>query len=144
MSEKQVMTAADLITEKELQATVVEMAILNDWLVYHQIDMGGFRLVPEKEPQTYDEAVALIKKEKERGVGRYYSKRIGSGFPDLVLVRGVTLLYREVKTEKGVLSADQQTWGDRLLSAGANWAVWKPSDLPLIEATLRDATISLR
>lgn len=42
-------------------------------------------------------------------------------------------MIRELKTEKGKLSFDQECWG---VAIGALWAVWRPSDWPDIEATL--------
>lgn len=56
------------------------------------------------------------------------SRRSDPGFPDTVLVKGTRVLYREVKAQKGRLSADQKKWGDALLAAGADWAVWRPYD----------------
>jgi hypothetical protein len=63
------------------------------------------------------------------------------GFPDLVLVGGSPerIVYRELKSEIGRLSADQKEWGRLLLEAGQDWAVWRPSDLPLIELELTGA-----
>ncbi len=112
-------TASDLITEKQLLATVVEMAEANSWLVYHQLDQGGV---------TED--------------GRmWHGMRIGPGFPDLVLVRPrpYQLLFRELKSEKGKLSDAQQKWLTYLLYAEADARIWRPSDLVsgLIEETLR-------
>jgi hypothetical protein len=60
------------------------------------------------------------------------------GWPDLVLVhpdRGV--LYRELKSDRGRLSPDQEAWGDLLTRAGCDWQVWTPSDWSAIEATLK-------
>ena len=50
------------------------------------------------------------------------------GFPDLVLV-GSRVLYRELKTQVGKLTAEQERWGARLRRAGASWDVWRPDDL---------------
>ncbi len=44
----------------------------------------------------------------------YDSRRSSTGFPDLELIRGATMLRLEVKAEKGVVSADQQAYIDRL------------------------------
>lgn len=52
----------------------------------------------------------------------------GKGFPDLVLVGG-WVKYRELKTDRGDLTREQRMWGDVLLAAGADWAVWRPRDL---------------
>lgn len=64
----------------------------------------------------------------------------GAGFPDLVLVdvRGAGgVLYRELKADAGRLSPGQRAWLDALAKAGADAAVWRPRDWPVIEATLR-------
>jgi hypothetical protein len=59
------------------------------------------------------------------------------GWPDLTLGRDGVLLFRELKAEKGRLSMEQREWADLLTAAGMDWAVWRPSDWSLIEATLR-------
>ena len=51
------------------------------------------------------------------------------GFPDLVLVRGPRLLFRELKKEGGRLSEHQEQWRDALLDAGADWELWTPGQL---------------
>lgn len=51
----------------------------------------------------------------------------GKGFPDLVLV-GSRVLWRELKSDRGRLDADQLRWRDVLLAAGADWDVWRPAD----------------
>lgn len=61
----------------------------------------------------------------------------GKGFPDLVLVhpRG-GVLFRELKSEKGRLSPEQVQWSVCLELAGANYAVWRPSDWPAVQIEL--------
>lgn len=54
------------------------------------------------------------------------SQKSPAGFPDLVLVRGEKILYRELKTDKGKLTEAQKKWGDALTKAGADWQVWRP------------------
>ncbi len=55
------------------------------------------------------------------------SRRSQAGFPDLVLVHpSHGVLFRELKTETGRLTAAQKTWIDTLTVAGANAAVWRP------------------
>lgn len=49
--------------------------------------------------------------------------------------RGV--LYRELKSDRGRLSMEQEAWGDLLVRAGCDWAVWRPSDWSQIEAELK-------
>jgi hypothetical protein len=38
-------------------------------------------------------------------------------------------MLRELKTEKGRVTPDQQRWGHLLRQAGQNWDVWRPADL---------------
>ena len=84
-------------------------------------------------------AAAMSERELENSVRRYLvdlslrwyhtfdSRRSPSGFPDLVIVgRGV--IYRELKTAKGKLTAAQSQWLDTLTAAGQDACVWRPSD----------------
>jgi len=50
------------------------------------------------------------------------------GWPDLVIL-GRRVLFRELKTEYGVVSAEQYEIGAKLLWAGQSWAIWRPHDL---------------
>jgi hypothetical protein len=59
----------------------------------------------------------------------YRSTRSPAGFPDCVIVGPRTLLYRELKTAVGKVSAAQQSWLDALAAAGQDAAVWRPADL---------------
>ena len=80
--------------------------------------------VKEKDFQDH-----LVQYAKNRGWQVYHtfdSRRCAPGFPDLVLVRD-KILYRELKTEKGKLTPAQKTWGEMLVCAGADYAVWRPS-----------------
>jgi len=56
----------------------------------------------------------------------YDSRRSVAGFPDIVAIRGDRLIFRELKTQKGKLDADQLLWGDKLTRAGFDWATWRP------------------
>lgn len=69
------------------------------------------------------------------------SQRSAPGFPDLVMVstRHKRILYRELKSTKGRVSADQQAWLDALSACGQDAGMWRPADLlsGLIVAELR-------
>jgi hypothetical protein len=52
-----------------------------------------------------------------------------SGWPDLALCRE-RLIFRELKTNTGRLTPEQEQWGDVLTRAGCDWAIWRPSDWP--------------
>jgi len=59
-----------------------------------------------------------------------------AGFPDCVMVRE-TVIYAELKSEKGKLSEDQRRWLLALCRAGQRVFVWKPSNLDQIIEVLR-------
>lgn len=67
------------------------------------------------------------------------SRRSVAGWPDLVLVRDGALMFRELKTERGRLTADQRDWLSALQVAGQDVGVWRPADWlnGTIEAELR-------
>lgn len=50
------------------------------------------------------------------------------GFPDVVLARDKRVMFRELKTQTGNLTPEQQEWGRVLLLAGQDYAVWRPFD----------------
>ena len=82
--------------------------------------------VTEKQFQSH-----LVKYAKNRGWQVYHtydSRKSTPGFPDLVLVREC-ILYRELKSEKGRMTQAQKIWGETLTQAGADFAVWKPSQI---------------
>jgi hypothetical protein len=59
----------------------------------------------------------------------FFSRKSAAGWPDLALCGDGGFLLRELKTEKGRLTRDQEEWGSRLQKAGVNWEVWRPADL---------------
>lgn len=69
---------------------------------------------------------------KGLGLLRYHthdSRRSPSGFPDLVCVGPRGVLFRELKRQRGKVSAEQQEWLDALTAAGESAAVWRPASL---------------
>ncbi len=58
------------------------------------------------------------------------SRRSERGFPDLCVCGPSGVLFRELKAERGRLTADQRTWLDRLTEAGADADVWRPDSWP--------------
>jgi hypothetical protein len=68
----------------------------------------------------------------------------GKGFPDLVLVKGSTIAFVELKSEKGNLTPEQATWMQDLSYAAkadnnrVYTRVWKPSDDGEIESFLTE------
>jgi len=106
----------DLISEKDLNTFIHELADLYSWEAYHQIDMGPCRVC--RAPN--------------------YSKRIGPGFPDWVLAHdNGRLILAEAKSGKGILSEEQKKWGDVLRLGPAEYYVWRPSDMDSLAQILQ-------
>lgn len=50
------------------------------------------------------------------------------GWPDLTLVRPGRLIFVEVKSQRGAVRSEQWPWLTLLAEAGAETALWRPSD----------------
>jgi hypothetical protein len=63
----------------------------------------------------------------------------GKGYPDLTIVGHGGILFRELKSAKGVCSPEQVVWLRELTAAGQDAKIWRPADLESgrIEAELR-------
>jgi hypothetical protein len=59
----------------------------------------------------------------------------GAGWVDLTLVRD-RVVFAELKSQRGRLTAAERDWRDRLEAAGAEVYLWRPSDRALITETL--------
>lgn len=73
-----------------------------------------------------------------RGWAHYHthdSRRSAAGFPDLVLVRE-RVVFMELKSEKGAVKPEQRLWLARLLEAGAEAHLFRPSQWAEIEKVL--------
>ena len=92
------------MTEAELQQAVIDLAHLLGWRVAH------FR--PARTSDGWRTPVAAD----------------GKGFPDLVLVRDRTILFVELKSQRGRLTDEQKHWGRVLLNTDARYEVWRPDD----------------
>jgi len=55
------------------------------------------------------------------------SRRSPAGFPDLAIC-GRRLIFRELKTERGKVSPQQELWLAALRRAGVDADVWRPGD----------------
>lgn len=51
-----------------------------------------------------------------------------AGLPDLIILGQSGCLFRELKSEFGNTTADQDEWGWRLHRAGLDYAIWRPED----------------
>ena len=60
------------------------------------------------------------------------------GFPDLVLIKPPRLIFAELKTELGRVTAAQQKWLDILATIpGVEVYLWRPSEFDEIQEILR-------
>lgn len=66
------------------------------------------------------------------------SRRSTPGFPDLVLVHPGhhRVIFAELKSEKGKLTAEQAGWIADLRDCGLEVYVWRPVDLPQVDYVL--------
>ena len=94
------------MTEKELQAAVLELCSRRGLLAYHGQDS-------RRDP-----------------------RRSVSGFPDLVIAGPGGHLFAELKSEDGETTALQDWWAFVLIEAGARYYLWRPSDWAEIESVL--------
>ena len=96
----------DAMKESELLDNVLQLAKLRGWLAAH------FR--PAQTRRGWRTAVSGD----------------GAGFPDLVMVRKDRCLFVELKSERGKLSPNQETWLGFLTGANQRGRVyvWRPSD----------------
>lgn len=107
------------VSEAQFQRMVIDLAHLYGWRVAH------FRRVQVR-----------------RGSGSVYWETPvaadGKGFPDLVLVRGGSLLFAELKVPPNTTTPEQREWLAALRAAGQHVAVWTPDSWVEIEATLSE------
>lgn len=62
------------------------------------------------------------------GYHTHRSDRSEPGFPDWTFV-GSWVMFRELKKEKGRISAEQKIWLAKLQAIGVDADIWRPSDL---------------
>lgn len=96
------------ISESDFTDAVIELAMLRGWRVYHALPCRtnkGWRTLTQGH----------------------------TGFLDLTLARRGVVLFAELKTRKGRLTAGQSLWIEHLPNA----YVWRPADLDEIRRVLR-------
>lgn len=65
------------------------------------------------------------------GLWGYHTRNsIGAakGWPDWVILGPAGVLFRELKSESGIVTPEQRMVGALLTKAGLNWNVWRPRD----------------
>lgn len=101
------------ISEDAFQRQVIDLAHLRRWRVAHFRKVKTIR----RGKPVWMTAVAAD----------------GAGFCDLVLARRGVVLFRELKTDRGVTSEEQAKW---LTELGSFGDVWRPRDWQRIEREL--------
>ena len=66
------------------------------------------------------------------------SRMCPPGYPDLFLVRGKRMLFRELKTGTGKLRPKQEQFINAIKEAGGDVKVWRPCDWEEIKDTLEN------
>lgn len=134
------MTADDLIRVAESRGLVVTVGPSVRLPGIEQRAEGLDLDIDEKAFQA--KVVKLAKEWDWECYHTFDSRRSESGFPDLVLAHDARrlLLFRELKTETGTVTAAQKRWLNILRRAGADADVWRPSHWSAIVATLTGAT----
>jgi hypothetical protein len=102
------------LTEAGFQLQVVSLAKRGGWRIYHAPDNRPGRRTGKPQTVVGDTA----------------------GFPDLLLIRGSTLLVVELKTDTGRLRPGQQDWLDAFVQVGAESYLWRPRDIEDVQARL--------
>jgi hypothetical protein len=67
---------------------------------------------------------------------------VTAGVPDLIMVAPNCLLFAEVKTAKGRLSASQREFAELIVAAGYHYRVWRSIDD--VRATLSELSVETR
>ncbi len=118
--------AAEMIAASELGVSVVD--VRRQATVTPAVDA-----VSEKDFQAA--VVALAKRHGWKCYHPYNSRKSDEGYPDLTLARD-RIVWMELKTETGVVSAAQASWNEILLAAGEEAYIFRPSNWPEIVAIL--------
>jgi hypothetical protein len=80
------------------------------------------------EAELDREVRRLIRARGLWGFHPFDSRRSAPGWPDWTIV-GRRIIYRELKSSTGDLTPHQRRVGYLIQATGADWAVWRPTDL---------------
>lgn len=92
------------------------------------------------EKQFQQQVIDLAKMTGWKTYHTHDSRRSNPGFPDLVMVRRGRMIFAELKTRTGRVSAEQEQWLDELRQCpNAEVYLLRPADMPLIAQILSSA-----
>jgi len=131
-------TSPTFTSESAFQGAVVRAARERGWGMTEQAWERQ-----QEEAQAYasfsGDAAALLARMEGWTYHTRYSLGSDRGMPDLLLVRlrDRRVLFRELKTDRGKLSARQAAVLDLLAAVGMDAGVWRPADWDRILEELR-------
>lgn len=98
--------------------------------------MGRAQVREVTEYQFQNKIVTLARYLGLKVYHTYDSRRSDPGFPDLVIVGKSGVIFAELKSAKGRVTAHQKMWLESLAGAGAPTYLWRPDDWPEIQQVL--------
>ena len=94
-----------------------------------------------RQAEAFEWTAMHVRRSVSGQKGRWMTTTSVKGWPDLVLFKPeVGILYRELKTDRGRITAEQRQVLTDLQAAGGNVGIWRPRQWPDILATLRTRT----
>ena len=91
------------------------------------------------EKQLLEAILRLAAMFSWRAYHTFDSRRSAPGFPDLCLIKAPRVIFAELKSERGTLTAAQEAWIAELRQCpGVETHVWYPADFDAIVACLRE------
>jgi len=104
-------------TEEQWQAWVIELAERLGW---HWGHFGKCKVGKPGEERWVTPGTGVL----------------GVGHPDLILARGMEVIYVECKADTGRLRKGQQEWIEIMRAAGLPVYIWRPRDRHEVQQTL--------
>jgi hypothetical protein len=89
---------------------------------------AALSMLEDRGPHSLDARVRALADELGLWCFRVY-RASERGWPDLFIAGRGRHIWRELKSERGVLSSEQRVVGERITAAGGDWSVWRPRDL---------------
>lgn len=104
-----------------------------------------YQVTPQKMPEVLLQR-AVLTMCRVYGLTGFHEqdsrRQVVKGWPDLVIIGGSKILWRELKSESGAITVEQRRVGSILAKSSEDWAIWRPSTLfsGSIERTLAEIT----
>lgn len=93
-------------------------------------DLQAAAMSEDKGPDSLDAHVRRLMRDLGlHGFHAHNAQRSAKGYPDWTIAGPGGQLWRELKTQRGRLTREQQEWLDVLAAGGGNAGVWRPEHL---------------